>query len=165
MDATNEIRLLLRFYKDVNENTNHLLHKFELGIQEKSGDYAIKVKGNHVWISIIGIKKQYWSPHLHLELEAKSETETHIRGLFGPDQSLWTLFMFFHFIIAGIFVVFGTIAYSNYVLKAPATFDLVVMGVMVVVWILLYFIAKHIRKKGNQQMNELESKFLEILNA
>jgi len=60
MDANNDIRLLLRFYKDVSENTNHLLHKFEVDSKEKSTDYAIKVKGNHIWISIIGEKKEYW---------------------------------------------------------------------------------------------------------
>lgn len=165
MDANNEVRLLLRFYKDVFENSKQLLHKFEVGSKEKSNDYTIKVKGNHVWISIIGEKKQYWSPHLHLEMEPTNENETHIRGLFGPDQALWTLFMFLHFIIAGIFIVFCAIAYSNYVLKAPFIFDLVVMFLMVACWTLLYFIAKQIRKNGNEQMNILESKFLEILKS
>jgi hypothetical protein len=165
MDANNEIRLLLRFYKDISENTSHLLKKFEISSKEKSTDYAVKVKGNHVWISIIGSGKRYWSPHLHLEMEAKSENETHIRGLFGPDQALWTLFMFLHFIIAGIFIVFGAIAYSNYVLKTAVTFDLIIMFLMTVVWVLLYFIAKQIRKNGNEQMNKLEAKFLEILES
>jgi H+/Cl- antiporter ClcA len=165
MDATSEMRLLLRFYKDVFKNTNQLLQKFEISAKEKSNDYAIKVKGNHVWISIIGSKKRYWSPHLHLELEPKNDNETHIRGLFGPDQALWTLFMFLHFIIAGIFIVFCGIAYSNYVLKSSTTFDFIVMSLMIAVWILLYFIAKQIRKNGNEQMNALEAKFLEILES
>jgi hypothetical protein len=108
-------------------------------------------------------KREYWSPHLHLELEPKENNETHIRGLFGPEPTLWTLFMFLHFMVAGIFVIFSTIAYSNYVLKQPTTMDLIVMLLMVIVWFLLYFIAKQIRHKGNGQMNELEGKFLEIL--
>ena len=52
MDATSELRLLLRFYKDVFKNTNQLLQKFEISAKEKSNDYAIKVKGNHIWISL-----------------------------------------------------------------------------------------------------------------
>jgi H+/Cl- antiporter ClcA len=165
MDANNEMRLLLRFYKDISENVERLKSKFEISSREKSNEYAIKIKGNHVWISIIGSAKRYWSPHLHLELEAKNEKETHIRGLFGPDQALWTLFMFLHFIIAGIFVIFCGIAYSNYVLKLSTTFDFVVMVLMIVVWFLLYFIAKQIRKNSNEQMNRLEGKFLEILES
>jgi hypothetical protein len=39
------------------------------------------------------------------------------------------------------------------------------MVLMVVVWFLLYFIAKQIRKNGNEQMNRLEGKFLEILES
>jgi hypothetical protein len=110
-------------------------------------------------------KREYWSPHLHLELETIENNETHIRGLFGPEPTLWTLFMFLHFMVAGIFIVFSAIAYSNYMLKMPTTFDLIVMALMVIVWFLLYFIAKQIRFKGNAQMNELEAKFLAILET
>ncbi len=67
--------------------------------------------------------------------------------------------------VAGIFIIFSGIAYSNYVLKMPTTTDFVIMLLVVLVWFLLYFIAKQIRFKGNEQMNELEAKFLEILGS
>lgn len=163
MDANNDIRLRLRFYKDVHENINSLRQKFENHGKTSSNDYLIKASHNHIWLDIKGPKKQYWSPHLHLELEPKGDNETHIRGLFGPDQSLWTFFMFLHFMVAGVFIIFGTIAYSNYVLKMPTTMNLIVMLLMVVVWFLLYFIAKQVRFKGNRQMKELETLFLKII--
>jgi hypothetical protein len=163
MDATNEIRLRLRFYKDVNENIESVRQKFEQFKLTGSKDYHLKTKHNHIWMNIAESKREYWSPHLHLELEPKENNETHIRGLFGPDPTLWTLFMFLHFMVAGIFVIFSTIAYSDYVLQQPITTDLIVMLLMVIVWFLLYFIAKQIRFRGNGQMNELEGKFLEIL--
>ena len=72
---------------------------------------------------------------------------------------------FYIFLVAGIFVIFSVIAYSNYVLKQPTTIDLIVMLLMIIVGFLLYFIAKQIRFKGNGQMNELEGKFLEILET
>jgi hypothetical protein len=50
-------------------------------------------------------------------------------------------------------------------LKQPTTIDFVVMLLMVIVWFLLYFIAKQIRFKGNGQMDELEGKFMEILES
>lgn len=34
---------------------------------------------------------------------------------------------------------------------------------MVIIWVLLYFIAKQIRYNGNTQMNELEQLFEEII--
>lgn len=165
MDANNEIRLRLRFYKDVQENIDAVRQKFENYKVNCTEDCHLKTKHNHIWMNIPESRREYWSPHLHLELESKEDGGTHIRGLFGPEPTLWTLFMFLHFMVAGIFVIFSAIAYSNYVLKQPTTMDLVVMSLMVIVWFLLYFIAKQIRFKGNGQMNELEGKFLEILES
>ena len=163
MDANTEIRLRLRFYKDVPENIESVRQKFENYKVNCTEDCHLKTKHNHIWMNMPNRKRDYWSPHLHLELEVKDINETHIRGLFGPDPTLWTLFMFLHFMVAGIFVIFSGIAYSNYVLKQPTTMNFLVMIMMVIVWFLLYFIAKQIRFKGNGQMNELEGKFLEIL--
>ena len=163
MDANNEIRLRLRFYKDVEENIESVRQKFENYKVNCTEDCHLKIKHNHIWMNIPEAKREYWSPHLHLELEIKDNNETHIRGLFGPDPTLWTLFMFLHFMVAGIFVIFAGIAYSDYVLKNSTIMDFVVMLLMVIVWFLLYFIAKQIRFKGNGQMNELEGKFLAIL--
>lgn len=165
MDTTNEIRLLLRFYKDVNQNIDALRVKFANYTQFKSPDYFVKIRGYHIWLNIKGPQKTYYSPHLHIELEKKSETETHIRGLFGPDPTLWTFFMFLHFMVAGVFLIFLGIAYSDYVLKNSITMDLVVMALMVFVWFLLYFIAKQIRKSGNKQMNYLDDLFNEIIES
>lgn len=164
MNADKEIRLRLRFYKDVSKNIDAVRQKFEKASQYKYDSFKLKVAENHIWIYIIGDKKEYWSPHLHLQLETKKENETHIRGLFGPDQSLWTLFMFLHFIVIGIFTVFLMFAYSNYILKQSISFDVVVLILMVIVWFLLYFIARQIRHNGNDQMNELENLFLKILS-
>ena len=106
MNTTNDIRLRLRFYKDLNENVDALRQKFEKYTTINSSDYFVKIRGYHIWLNIKGTKKAYWSPHLHLELEPKSTTETHIRGLFGPDPTLWTFFMFLHFMIGGTFLIF-----------------------------------------------------------
>mgnify|MGYP000846010405 CR=1 FL=1 len=163
MDANNEIRLRLRFYKDVDDNIENVQQKFENYSKNDLTDFAINVHENHIWFYAVGIKKRYWSPHLHLQLEPKTEKETHIRGLFGPDQTLWTFFMFLHFIVAGIFTIFAMFAYSNYTLKQPVTLDVLIMLLMVIVWFLLYFIAREVRKKGNEQMNEMERLFLKII--
>jgi hypothetical protein len=165
MDSNNEIRLRLRFYKDVQESIDAIRQKFENYKVNCREEYHLKIKHNHIWMNMPESKREYWSPHLLLELEPKDNNENHIRGLFGPEPTLWTLFMFLHFMVAGIFVIFSAIAYSNYVLKQPTTMDLVVMLLMVIVWFLLYFIAKQIRFKGNGQMNELEGKFLNILES
>lgn len=163
MDSGNEITLRLRFHKDIEENSTSLLLKFEKHSNINSDYFTIKTSDNHIWLDIIPSKRKYWTPHLHLELVPKSDSETHIRGLYGPDPTLWTFFMFLHFIIAGIFFIFGAIAYSDYILKNPTTFDITIMALMTFFWLILYSLAKSIRKKGNKQMNELDNYFNTII--
>lgn len=163
MDTTNKVRLRLRFYKDIAENINVVRQKFEDYKANCPKDYSIKVNDNHIWMHIVGDKKEYYTPHLHLELEEKDENHTHIRGLFGPDATLWTLFMFLHFIVASIFIIFGMIAYSNFSLNQSILYDLIIMSMMVIVWFLLYFIAKQMRERGADQMNDLEAVFEDIV--
>lgn len=164
MDTSTTVRLRLRFYKDVPEKIDDLRKRFENFAATPSDDYKISVCDDHIWMNIKGPKKQYWSPHLHLELEEK-DNFTHIRGLFGPDQTLWTFFMFLHFLVAGVFIIFGMILYSDVTLKQPIAMDLIVMSLMVIVWFLLYYIARQIRSNGFGQMDELEVLFLKILES
>jgi ABC-type thiamin/hydroxymethylpyrimidine transport system permease subunit len=98
-----------------------------------------------------------------LELESHPESGTHIRGLFGPDPTLWTLFMFLHFIVAGVFVIFGVMAYSNWTLKQPILWNIFIMGMMVGVWFMLYVVARQIREQGIDQMHDLEALMEEAL--
>jgi hypothetical protein len=163
MNVDNEVRLRLRFYRDVTESIPTVRQKFENFKDKCPYDFLIKVNENHIWLHIAGNCKHYYSPHLHLELEEKTENETHIRGLFGPDPTLWTLFMFLHFIIAGVFLMCGTFLYSNITMKLPFLMNGFVMILMLIVWIGLYFIAKQIRHMGNEQMNDLEKLFNQII--
>lgn len=167
MEVDNEVRLLLRFYKNVDLNRDAILQKFENFKKLNDANYSIKTSGTHIWLNIIGIQKKYYSPHLHLELETHDENknQTHIRGLFGPDPTLWTFFMFLHFIIAGVFLIFCGILYANYILKKPLTTDYIVLGLMAFSWFLLYFIARQIRHNGNDQMHELEKLFQKIMES
>jgi hypothetical protein len=64
--------------------------------------------------------------------------------------------MFLHFIVGGIFLIFGMIAYSNFTMNQPILMDGIIMSMMVLVWLLLYIVAKQIRERGNDQMHDLE---------
>jgi hypothetical protein len=165
MNTNNQIRLRLRFYKDVNQDIDSLRQKFIHFTIASSPDYILKIKDYHIWINVKGLKRAYWSPHLHLEMESKGNNQTHIRGLFGPDPNLWTFFMFLHFMIAGTFIIFCGIAYSHYVLKESTASDLVVLSIMTFAWFLLFVVAKQIRSNGENQMYDIEKTFLEIIES
>ncbi|TBX65380.1 hypothetical protein EZL74_12240 [Flavobacterium silvisoli] len=166
METHNDIRLRPRFYRDIDEDIDTVRQKFIEYAKHVPPGFLIKIRPNHIQFSIQGEKQKYWSPHLSIELEEKIGNEknaTHIRGLFGPAQTLWTFFVFLHFIIAGIFLVFSMFAYSNWMLHQPVKGNLIVIALMVISWILLYFIGRQTRANGYGQMEELEREFYKII--
>jgi hypothetical protein len=168
METPNDIRLRLRFYEDVEDNIAVVREKFVNYRKHLSSDFMMKIRNNHIQFTIAGAKQRYWSPYLTVELEEKTEQDapmTHIRGLFGPAQTLWTFFIFMHFIVAGIFLTFAMFAFSDYTLHKPLTMDFTLMFIMVIVWFLLYVIARQTRENGYGQMHELEEVFLAILKS
>lgn len=166
MNTENSIRLRLRFYKDIEENIEVVRQKFVDYSKVISPDFLMKIRNNHIQFTIRGEKQRYWSPYLSVELEEKEGNEknaTHVRGLFGPAQTMWTFFIFLHFIIAGIFLTFLMFAFSDYALKQSIVNDTIIMISMVICWILLYVIARQTRANGYDQMEELEKECLKII--
>lgn len=166
METHNDIQLRPRFYKDIEENIDVVRQKFVDYSKNVSPEYLIKIRNNHIQFTIRGEKQKYWSPYLTIELEEQEGNEknwTHIRGLFGPAQTLWTFFMFLHFIIVGIFLVFLMFTYSHWAIHQPIKTDLIVVSLMVVCWVLLYFIGRQTRANGFGQMDELHDEFNKII--
>ncbi len=163
MELDNNLVLRPRFQKDVVLSIDEIIVQATKLKEEVKEDYRVKISDHHIFLFITLAKRKYYSPHLHLELEEKDDKTTHIKCLFGPDQTVWTFFMFLHFLVAGVFAVFGMFAISDGMLKENITLDLVIMSLMVLVWFLLYFIAKQIRYQGRYQIMELMRLFLRIV--
>ena len=157
METQNSLALRPTFSKDVPQPMEEILAnaaKIKLEVKE---DYIIKISDHHLFFFIAHANRKYYSPHLHVELTENTDKTTNVRGLYGPDQTVWTFFMFLHFIIAGVFLIFAMIAYSHYTLKQSTTLDFVIMGIMVVCWFALYFQARSNRKKCQPQMRKLDA--------
>ena len=163
MELDNNIVLRPRFHKDVDLSFSEIIANATKIKEEVKDDYGIKISDNHIFLFIILAKRRYYSPHLHLQLIENEDKTTHIKCLFGPDQTIWTFFMFLHFIVAGVFLVFGMYALSDWMLKTSVTKDIIIAGLMIVLWFLLYFIAKQIRYNGKHQIIELMRLFLRIV--
>ena len=162
MEPEKSIALRPRFEVESKKTVAEILERAKTLKSELKSDYQIKIIDEHLYFYFSKEKRKYYSPFLHLELEA-NEDKTTVKGLFGPEQLLWTLFMFLHFIIAGLFLVFAMMAYTHWSLKQSVVLDVVVMTFMVVFWILLYVIARINREKGVPQMHELEDLMHKVL--
>ncbi len=164
MEPEKELHLRLRFYKTSSKSVEEITEKCKQMKESLAPDYAIKTVDNHVWINIGALRREKYSPHLHLELDEMEDGNTAINGLFGPDPVLWTMFMFLHFVVAGIFIIFGMIAYSKWTLKENFGLEIVVMTLMIGLWIALYYTARIVRRRGVPQMRELEEVMENILS-
>ncbi|CAM3844838.1 hypothetical protein FLCU109888_04460 [Flavobacterium cucumis] len=162
MEPEKSIALRPRFEVESNNSVAQILERAKTLKSELKSDYQIKIIDEHLYFYFSKEKRKYYSPFLHLELEA-NEDKTTIKGLFGPEQLLWTLFMFLHFIVAGLFLVFAMMAYTHWSLKQSVVLDFGIMGIMVFFWFSLYFMARLNRERGVPQMHELEILMYKVL--
>ena len=78
-----------------------------------------------------------------------------LHGLFGPNPTVWTMFMFLHFFVAGLFIAFGIWTYSNWTLENPFGLQLGLMLLMVAAWFGLYLAGRFGKHKGKDEMHQL----------
>ncbi|MCE2613092.1 GTP-binding protein [Flavobacteriaceae bacterium D16] len=119
--------------------------------------FLVKRLDDHIFIKFNKKEAHFWSPQLHLEINELEEGNTKLYGLFGPNPTLWTFFMFLHFGVATFFIIFGIWAYSSAALDRPYGIQIGAMVFMVVVWFVLYAFGRAGRRKGKPQMNQLYS--------
>lgn len=163
MDIENSIELRPRFQKDIPKPIAVILENAQKIKDEVKEDYRIKVSDHHIFFFITLAKRKYYSPHLHIELSVNEDQTTHVKGLFGPDQTVWTFFMFLHFFVGGVFLIFSMMAYSHWSLKQSVVVDFSMMFFMAILWMLLYFQARINRKKCAPQMHKLEDLMNRVL--
>ncbi len=156
MELSNEIVLRPRFKFNVNKDNASLLSLFEAE-SKKQSEFIVTRVDDHVFIKIQKEKQHFWSPQLHLEInEDYDDTKTSmIYGLFGPNPTVWTMFMFLHFMVAGFFIGFAIWTYVNWTLKSDYAIQLFLTLMMIVIWIGLYFGGRIGKGAGMQQMREL----------
>jgi len=164
MPTSNDIVLRPRFKMDIGQNNQTILKTFEV-FKKSQKDFIVTRVDDHVFIRLPKEKQHFWSPELHLEINEIDENTSMLHGLFGPKPAVWTMFMFFHFIVAGLFCAFGIWAYSNWSLKTDYTLQLFVVIFMVVLWIVLYVGGRLGKATGKDQMHELFNFMTEVLKS
>ena len=164
MEPEKELHLRLRFYKTTTKSVKDILAACDILKEKLAPDFHIKTQDHHIWIHIGTMRREKFSPHLHLEIEQMEDGNTAVNGLAGPEPVLWWLFVFLHVIIGTVFILFSMIAYSKWKLEQNFGFDIVIMLLIIGLWVALYYIARTFRKKGIPQMKELEEVMDDILN-
>lgn len=163
MIDSDQIQLRYRFQHQTDLTVEEVIERFKLNKEKLYPKYLISVIEDNIWVKIGADDRQLYSPHLHLEVSETSDKKTLIRALYGPNPAMWTLFMFLHFVVAGVFIIFSVIAYTRWQLEESMTSSVIVMILMAMVWFLLYFFARMNRKAGLHQAEDIQKVFENIV--
>lgn len=162
MSLPNEIVLRPRFQLVLYEPAQEVLGKLQDACRPP---FHIKRVDDHIFIRFDAPESHFWSPQLQLEILEEEPSGAKVYGLFGPNPSLWTFFMFLHFGVAIVFLIFGVWTYSSITLERPYGPQLGVMLSMVAAWFALYAIGRAGRARGKPQMHELHTFFMGVVGA
>ncbi|MBL4662373.1 MAG: GTP-binding protein [Flavobacteriaceae bacterium] len=162
MELGEEIVLRPRFKMELEQSSDWALQTFEKA-KEETTQFVIHRSDDHVFIKIPKDKQHYWSPQLDLEIYQFEGEKTHVRGLFGPKPSVWTMFMFFHFVVIGLVLGVSVWAYSNAALQQPYFLQLVALFFLAIGWFALYFAGRMGKSAGKKEMIALNKFMYETL--
>ena len=161
MDIDKTISLRPRFEHTTTLSKDTLKERLHKIIDKYGSSYRFKQSDDHVWIHFKKADEKLFTPHLHLEILEDPDGSITIKGLYSPNSSNWTMFMFFHFLLATLFLALGIIAYSKHVLNEPFAIYMYSMIAISVIWVGLYVFARVNRRKGLPQAKTLEKIYRE----
>ncbi|GAA4278625.1 GTP-binding protein [Aquimarina mytili] len=154
MKISKDIVLRPRFFQDLDISSERALEAFERK-GKTCREFKISRIDHHVFIRFPKKEQHFWSPQLHLEIYDTDKDKPTLKGLFGPSPTVWTLFMFLHFIVAGLFTTAGIWLYVSLSLGNPIIFPIVSMISLFIIWFVLYFAGRLGREAGKKEMYAL----------
>ena len=157
----NDVVLRPRFKIELNSKKEPILNAFET---DTSSDFIVNRVDDHVFIKFPKSKQRFFTPQLHLEINNTEHHKCYVYGLFGPSPTVWTMFMFLHFVVAGFFIAFAIWAYSNYALKTDIHLQVWGMIAMLICWFVLYFAGLLSKTSNQKEMTQLYNYMSTILD-
>ncbi|MDN3724390.1 GTP-binding protein [Aequorivita sp. SDUM287046] len=160
----NEIILRPRFKLEVEQPCSHLFAKFS-EIKKSQRRFVVSCIDDHIFIKLPNGQQHFWSPQLHLELSDLARNKCLLQGFFGPNPTVWTMFMFLHVAVGILFMVNLTWLYSNFNLGNSFGLQIAITVILILLWILLYVAGRIGKKKGKPGMRDLYDFMDEIINS
>lgn len=158
----NTIALRPRFQLELKTSNECLLANFE---QLQHQYISCKRLDEHIFLKFTPKVHHFWSPQLHLEIVPNDDIDScKLYGVFGPNPTLWTFFIFLHFAIAIVFIALSIWAYSSFALHKPYGLQVGLMILMMGIWFAFYVFGRIGKRKGRPQMQELYNFMEDTIN-
>ncbi|OEJ99099.1 GTP-binding protein [Flavivirga aquatica] len=162
MPLSNDIVLRPRFKIEIPRNNKSVLSDFE-NTKITQSKFIVSRVDDHVFIRFPKHKQRFWSPQLHLQINEINKESCMLRGLFGPNPTVWTLFIFLHFMIAVLFIAFGIWTYTKWSLNQNFVLQISLTILMITIWIALYFAGSIGKASSTSEMRLLNNFMYQVL--
>ncbi len=146
-------RIRPRFRQLRNEKPEEIENTLKEKIQGNKDLFSGIFMEGHITIKINSRNRHFWSPQLNLSLETVQDV-TVIRGLYGPNPTVWAIFFFSYASLGIIVVIAGMFLLSQYMLGMEMKLWWVIPACILSA-IILYVIAQMGQKIGASQMFDL----------
>lgn len=156
----NDIVLRPRFQLQLTGRKEPLLEAFK---KAEKTPILVKRMDDHLFIKFEKKETNFWSPQLHLEINDIDDKNSKLYGLFGPNPTLWTFFIFLHFGVATLFIALGIWLYVSVSLNKPYFLQTVLMVLLILMWLALYIFGRLGKRKGRPQMEVLHQFMMDTL--
>jgi len=165
-EKRNRVLLKPRFKMEFdNKTVDDIMNSFKENLDKKDCKYCSKISGNHIFLDIPEEENHFWSPQLQVEVvKDKATKKIIVKGILGPKPQIWTMFMFFHFVIAILFVVFFVWFYTNWTLNKDVQFQKMMLLVLPILSVALYFFGQSGKRFAYNQMVELDNFLTKTIN-
>lgn len=146
-------RIRPRFRQLRNEKPEEIEQALKHMVDKNGNLFAGTFMDGHIIIRINRQRRHFWSPQLNLDLENVQDI-TVIRGLYGPNPTVWAVFFFGYASLGILFTIAGMLLLSQYMLGIETKFWWT-LPLIALAALILYLIAQFGQKLGAAQMFDL----------
>jgi len=154
-------RIRPRFRQQVDFSFSDVQDRVKNALNNSKEPYMAIYLPNQVTLKIKSEERHFWSPQLNITME-ENENGTLIRGLYGPNPSIWAMF-FFVYSALGIIILFAGMVVLTQLSLGLETPLWWVIPFCIALIIIIYIIAQTGQKIGAQQMFDLHHFYEETL--
>lgn len=154
-------RIRPRFHQYRKENQEEVEKALLARLQDGDHRFISTHIPGHIIIRIRPEHRHFWSPQLQLSFESSDEG-TLIRGLYGPNPTVWAVFFFGYAILGLSALIAGMWVISQYMLNMAASLWWI-LPLCAGLAVILYLIAQMGQKLGAAEMFDLHHFYEEIL--
>lgn len=143
------IRIRPRFQQIVPASPDVVQERLRTQLAQSEVPCTGSMLPGHVVLKVLAREQHYWSPQLSLTLEPH-EQGTLVRGLYGPNPTVWAMFAMGYGAISILALFIGIIGLSARSLGQPAPI-LWALPILFLAALILYLIAQVGQKLGAEQ--------------